>query len=233
MADLRGSGLDVLAAADLIGTDEIVFPVDKSDLGMNATGTNKKMTAEDFASALARIRPQAFYNSSVTAQNLTTTEAYLTGSSIGPAQGFAPTRLQAKTQFYCAFEITKTSTTGSTSAPVINLKYGTAGTTADTTRVGLTFPAQTAVADNGLIEVWATWRTVGSGTSAVLHGVARLTHGLSVTGLSTSVGPRVSTTSAGFDSTVASSILGVTANFGTSWAGSINLVHAQLTNVTP
>lgn len=228
MADTKQSDFADLTGANVASGDGFTVR-DVSDLTMAATGTNKEITIDELGAAIARLRPEAIYNSSVTGQSLTTTEAYLAGSSIAIPNG----RLQAKTQFYCAFEITKTSTTGSTGTPIINLKYGTNGTTADTTRVALTFPAQTAVADNGMIEVWATFRTVGSGTSAVLHGVARLTHSLDVTGLANVGSPRVSTTSGGFDSTVASSILGVTATFGASWAGSINLVHAQLTNLGP
>ncbi len=75
------------------------------------------------------------------------------------------------------------------------------------------------------------FRTVGSGTSAVLASRCSLTHSLSITGLSTSVSPITTATSGGFDSTVAASIIGLSLNGGTSAAFTITLVEAELFNL--
>jgi predicted PP-loop superfamily ATPase len=82
-----------------------------------------------------------------------------------------------------------------------------------------------------MFELWAAFRTVGSGTAAVVQSRARLTHALSITGLSTSVTPITVATSGGFDSTVAASIIGVSLNGGTSAAFTITLVEAELINL--
>jgi hypothetical protein len=71
----------------------------------------------------------------------------------------------------------------------------------------------------------------GFGTAAVVQSRARLTHALSITGLSTSVTPITVATSGGFDSTVAASIIGVSLNGGTSAAFTITLVEAELINL--
>jgi hypothetical protein len=229
MADQRVTDLTALPGASLAAGD-VFYVVDVSNTTDDAAGSSRDTTLGDLMvafAALGGVKRRAEYNASVTAQNFTTTELYITGSNIAIPAG----SLQAKSMYRLCFEITKTSTTGSTGTPIVNIKFGTAGTTADTTRCALTFPAQTAVADNGFMDVLATFRTVGSGTSAVLHAVGVLRHGLSVTGLSTSVSPRVSVTSGGFDSTVASSILGASVIFGASWAGSLNLVQAELFNL--
>jgi hypothetical protein len=82
-----------------------------------------------------------------------------------------------------------------------------------------------------MFEVFTVFRTVGSGTSAVIENVGTLSHRLSITGLSTDVTGMKVATSAGFDSTVASSILGLSVNGGTSAAWTIELVHAELINL--
>jgi hypothetical protein len=95
----------------------------------------------------------------------------------------------------------------------------------------LTFAAQTAVADNGFLEVFCTFRTVGSGTTAVLQGVGILDHTLAATGLSTANVSVAKATSAGFDSTVSNLRIGFSFNGGTSFAGTTNLVQAELWNL--
>ena len=227
MADSKITDLTLLAGANLATGDTLEI-VDVSVTTDDAAGSSRKTTLGDVVLGLGPLGLQrSVYNASVSAQSYTTTDAYIAGSSCAIPTG----SLQAKTIYRCRYEITKTSTTSSTSAPILQVRIGNAASTADTTRCSLTFPAQTAVADSGIMEVFATFRTVGSGTSAVLHTVAVLQHALSITGLSTSVVPRVSTVSSGFDSTTANGFIGCSVNFGTSWAGSVNLVHAELLNL--
>lgn len=210
MADTKISAL----TADTVVTGAVEFPI-------NDAGTSKKATLTAVRNAVQ------IGNASVAQQAFTTTDAYITGSSILIPDG----SLVAKTSYRLRFEITKTSTTSSVSAPILQIRFGTAGTTADTSRCSLTFPAQTAVADTGFMDVYATFRTVGSGTSTVLTTVGVLFHTAATTGLSVSNAPRVLTTSAGFDSTPSGSIIGASINFGTSWAGSLNLVQSELVNL--
>lgn len=213
MADTKVSALAAASALD--GTE--VFPVVQGGVSEKATLSQVKTFVD-----------QRVVNCSVANQTFAAADAYVTGSNVLIPSG----RLQAKSFYTARFQITKTSTTGSTGTPVITVRLGTAGTTADTARCTLTFAAQTAVADVGLIEVFATFRTVGSGTTAVLQAVGILDHQLATTGLSTLNSSVQRFTSAGFDSTVANLQIGFSFNGGASFAGNTDLVQAELGNLT-
>jgi hypothetical protein len=158
-------------------------------------------------------------------------DTYLAGSAIalgagGPVVG---------TKYRLIFDMVKTA--AGTAAFVVTVRYGTAGTTADTAILTFTFGAGTAVADTGKFELELHFRTVGSGTSAVVVGNLKLLSFLAVTGLaSTPVnvgGIRLITTvSSGFNSTPAGSILGVSVNGGTSFSGTNTIVAAECINAS-
>jgi hypothetical protein len=152
-------------------------------------------------------------------------DTYLAGSAIAIPNGL----LKATSKYRCRFSVTKTA--AGVATPIIQVRFGTAGSTADTARCTLTFAAQTAAIDEGLFEVEVIFRTVGSGTSAVLQAVGTLVHRLSITGLSVDVTGVKFSTSAGFDSTVAASIIGLSVNGGTSAAWTIAVVSAELVNL--
>lgn len=149
------------------------------------------------------------------------TDTYLAGSSISIPSG-AP---YVNTTYRGVFSVSKT--TAGTAAPVISLRYGVNGTTADTAILTFTFGAGTGVADVGIFEVIATFRTVGSGTSAVVQGISRLTSNLATTGLSSTI-KALAVVSSGFDSTVASSKIGMSYNGGTSAVHTVTMVSAEL-----
>ena len=151
------------------------------------------------------------------------TDTYVTGSSITiPAQG-----VKVGSKFRCSFDVSKTA--AGTATPIITLRFGTNGSTADTAICAFTFGAGTAAADVGTFEVWGVFRTVGSGTSAVVQGRCMLTN-LASTGLASTV-KGVQTTSSGFNSTTAGSIIGVSVNGGASAAWTVQMVEAELSNV--
>lgn len=213
MADTKISALSAVSTP--AGTDE--FPV-------NQGGTSKKET-------LAQIASYVKGRSSVNNAAVSTpgagfaADTYLVGSSCAiPASS-----LQAKAMYRCKFSVVKTA--AGVAAPVINVRIGTAGTTADTSRGTLTFAAQTAVIDEGFFEIFCTFNSVGSGTSAVLRSVGTLAHRLAATGLSTDATGVKTAVSGGFDSTVASSIIGLSVNGGASAAWTIDLVQAELFNL--
>ena len=168
-----------------------------------------------------------FYNQSVAAQGAGfASDTYLTGSAIPiPSAG-----MQAGTRYHVIFQVSKTA--AGTAAPTINIRFGTNGAVADTSRCLLTFTAGTAVADEGTFEVWSTFRTVGSGTSAVIQCVGQVRHRLTTTGLvNAGAVATYTTTGGGFDSTVANSYIGLSINGGTSAAWTTTLVQAELTNL--
>lgn len=152
-------------------------------------------------------------------------DTYLAGSNIT----LPPGNPRVGTSYYLCFDMVKTA--AGTAAPAINVRFGTAGTTADTARLTFTFGAGTAAVDTGIFEVWAHWRTVGA--SGVLVGMARVTHHLAATGL-TATGASgtgiILVTSAAFDSTVANSIIGVSFNGGASFSGTNTVKQASLVN---
>ena len=171
--------------------------------------------------------PRQVHNASVAAQGPGfASDTYLVGSSCAIPAG----QLQAKAKYRCRFNVVKTA--AGVATPIINVRVGTAGSTADTSRGTLTFSAQTAVVDEGVFEIECVFRTVGSGTSAVLQSLARLAHRLSITGLGVGVSEPEVVTSGGFDSTVAGLIVGLSVNGGASAAWTVQLVSAELVNLT-
>lgn len=141
-------------------------------------------------------------------------DTYMTGTAIniGTAGSW-----QAGMVYIARFDMTKTA--AGVAAPILIVRMGTAGTTADAAILTLTGPAQTAAADTGWFEVTVEFRSVGSGTSAVIAGAYMVSHNLGATGLAGSA--QVSTNSAasaGFNSTT-SNIIGVSFNGGASFVG--------------
>lgn len=148
-------------------------------------------------------------------------DTYLAGSRI-----LLPTSalVGGQTSVRWAFGISKTA--AGTAAPTVIIRYGTAGAISDTARVTFTFAAQTAVIDRGWMDIIATFRSVGSGTSAILDCEAALWHQLATTGLNvtTQGGQELAVSSSGFDSTPAGSYIGLSVNAGASAAWTITSV---------
>jgi hypothetical protein len=184
-----------------------------------AAGYTIRSNATNFASY-----PAQLINSSVSSQSPSTSDVYLAGSNIVVTAG----DFQAKGQYKCVFDMTKSAGTG---AIVITLRVGTLGTTGDAAIQTYTFGAGTSVADTGIFEVIATWRTVGSGTSAVMQGICRGTHLLATTGLFNNAAGWVligsPSPSSGFNSSGATNI-GLSFNGSTAFAGTTQVVQAQL-----
>lgn len=179
------------------------------------------------AGADPRWWPHALYNQSVADQGAGfSTDTYLTGSNILiPASA-----LKIGTRYELTFRMTKTA--AGTATPKLDIRFGTNGSTADTSRGTLTWTVGTAAADDSVWRVYATFLTVGSGTSATLRTVGQITHKLSVTGTTgaAAVSESEVATSAGFDSTVSNSYIGVSVNGGTSASWTVQLVQAKLHN---
>ncbi|MBI3634167.1 MAG: hypothetical protein HY228_00935 [Candidatus Yonathbacteria bacterium] len=221
-----GTGASTLTANNVIlgnGTTAPTFvaPGTSGNL-LQSNGTTWTSAAPPAASGLPK------YNQSVTTPAAGfAADTYLVGSSITLAT--PATTLKAGARYHLIFDVSKTA--AGTATPIINIRYGTLGTTGDASKCALTWTAQTAATDTGIFEIWATFRTIGSGTTAVLQCAGQRTHGASVTGLGTLVGETKVATSAGFDSTVANSILGASVNGGTSAVWTITLVQAMLENI--
>jgi hypothetical protein len=163
------------------------------------------------------------YGASVANQTIGASDTYLTGSTIT----IPDNSLQVGSIYKLRFNVTKTG--AGAAAPIVNVRIGTAGAIADTSQGVLTFAAQTAVADEGYIEVGCVFRTVGA--AAVLQSLGNLSHRLAATGLSTSGSSTVTATSASFASTTSGLKIGASVNPGTSASWTVNLVEAELINL--
>jgi hypothetical protein len=147
------------------------------------------------------------------------TRTYLTGSLLRvPKQ-----KLQVGTHFRWGFAATKTA--AGTATSTIDIAVGTAGTTADTARVSFTKPAGTAAADEAWFEIDCLVQTIGA--TGVLIGTMRMVHNLASTGHAVIPCVVVTTTSAGFDMTVADLIVGVCFTSGASDAITISGTFAE------
>lgn len=152
-------------------------------------------------------------------------DSYLSGSGIAIPAG----RLKAGSRYALVFDVSKTP--AGVAAPVLTLRFGAAGTAADAALAVLSFPAQTAVADDGRFSLDVTFRSVGAGTSAVVQAVAALVHSSASSGLANVASPVRRATSAGFNSTLANAVIGVSVNAGAAAAWTVSLVQAQLDNL--
>lgn len=133
--------------------------------------------------------------------------------------------MQAGMVFEWYFPVTKTA---GTATPIYTIRIGANQSTADTARLTITGPAQTAVADTGFVRIMVTCRSVGA--AGVLQGMAWLQHNLAATGLAnTPAGfSLVEGTSAGFDnSALQGQFIGLSVNPGASGAWVVNQVLAR------
>ncbi len=154
-------------------------------------------------------------------------DTQLAGSSIALPSGLSFAGVKVR----WIFDMVKTA--AGTAAAVINIRFGTANTTADASVCAFTFGAGTAAADTGKFVVEAHFRTVGSGTSAVVAGLASCHHALAATGLISSGASgfdQVATVGSGFNSTVASSYISLSFNGGASFSGTNTVVETEVFN---
>lgn len=164
-------------------------------------------------------------NFSVTSQTGFAADTYLAGSNIVIPQH----RIQTGTTFWWMFDITKTA--AGIAAPTVNIRVGTLGTTADTSRVLFTLPAQTAAVDAGTFIINALVRN--SGAVSVMVGQLVMTHNVpaGITGLSTSISPNITTVSAAFDTDTSGLIVGLSVNGGGSAAWTTQIVTAAAAGI--
>ena len=179
-----------------------------------ATSQTKKVTIAEI------IKKAIVFASNASNQALSSGDTYLTGSAITVGS-----RLQVGTTL--KWRVIATKTAAGVAAPVFNMRFGTAGTTADTSRVTLTGVAQTAAADTGVWEITAVVEAVGA--SGKVFGFGWLTHALATTGFGTSDGAMQSE-SAAFDMTNASLKAGLSLDVGASGAWTVKLITTELIN---
>lgn len=155
------------------------------------------------------------------------TDTYVTNSGILiPSFG-----VQAQTNFL--WEISTSKTGASTGTPAYAIRIGANQSTADTARLTLTGPAQTAIADIGTLFIMVTVRNVGA--AGVIQGTAWWSHRgtaanttTSGTGFANDSTGHVEGSGAAFDnSALQGQFIGLSINGGTSSAWTITQVIGE------
>lgn len=158
-------------------------------------------------------------NGNTAAQAYTTTDVYVTGSSLAVPGHLMTVGMVFRWRMSCS----KTAGTGS---PVVTVRVGTAGAIGDTARVTFTqVAAGTSVTDTGYWDIECIVRSVGA--AGVLSGVLSMSHVLATTGFSTLGANVMQVVSAGFDTTVAATVVGLSWNHSTAGAGNIEYISAE------
>lgn len=167
-------------------------------------------------------------NASIAAQGAGfAVDTYLTNSGILiPSFGF-----QAKTRFL--WKVSASKSGAGTAQPIYVLRIGANQSTADTARLTLTGPAQTAIADIGTLMIMATVRSIGG--AGVIQGTAWWEHRgtaanttTSGTGFANDTTGHIEGTSAGFDmGAIGGLFIGLSINGGTSASWTLTQVHAE------
>jgi len=135
-------------------------------------------------------------------------DTYLAGTSVTIAG-----KIKAGSVFIIRLGLTKTA--AGVATPIFNLRFGTAGSTADTSRATFTFLAQTAVVDQGYAEIQVLIQTVS--VTGTIHASVNFEHKLATTGFATAAQVQMfESTSAAFDLTVANLKIGLSVNPGTA-----------------
>lgn len=218
MAD---TDLEALSARGTILDTDIVYIVDPV-ANLPYKGTMSDLTA--YFEQRARQ-----HNAAVTTQVTGAVDVYITNSDVAIPNG----RVQAKTKYRLDLSVTKAG--AGTGTPTFNVRIGTAGAIGDTSRLLFTWPAaNTAVADEMKVEIMVTFRTVGSGTTAVIEGQLIGQHELTTTGFGGTALTNtiiLNTTSSGFDSTTSGLKIGCSVNPGTGGAWSIRQANAMIENL--
>lgn len=221
MANTKPSAFTVDATPD--DTDWVPY-IDK-DQGGAGVHANRILTFSDLTAyfeSRARV-----HNALTAALAVGATDTYALGVAV-PAG-----RLQAKSKFKFEFVVSKTAV--GTGTPQVNIRFGTAATTADASVAVITFPAaNTAAVDRMKLTVLGTFKAVGSGTAASVQADMMIEHQLTTTGFGgTGTGANiiVPITGTGFNSTVANSILSCTINGSTGAVWTVHTGHALLENL--
>lgn len=154
-------------------------------------------------------------------------DTYLAGSKQQiPVAG----KWRAGTVYRCRFDMAKTA--AGVATPTIIVRIGLAGTTSDAAALTFTLAAGTAAVDLAWLEVFVNFRTVGSGSTAVMQGLLNVFHqAASGTGLTSTadkgLNPFGVATSTGFNSTT-QTFIGVSFNGGASFSGTHTIAQSDL-----
>lgn len=207
---------DVTVVFDANATD---FELHKATLA--AGETLQYVEGVGFAEPAAAA-PPIVYNASLADQGPGfATDTYIDGSNL-----LIGGRIKVGTILRWIVHATKTAAGSAT--PIWIIRFGTAGTIADTARCTMTSPAGTAASDTARWEIDAVCRV--SSATGVFAAAVGCEHTLDSTGFSVGNGA-ARVTSGTFDTTVAGIQAGISVNGGASAAWTIQAVTAEAVNL--
>lgn len=161
-------------------------------------------------------------NASIAALALGAADTWVTDSDMRiPSFG-----MQARTMFRWVLALSKGA--AGAAAPAYTVRIGAARSVADTARLVLNGPLQTAVADDGILTIYVTVRNIGA--AGVLQGDMNFDHNLAATGFANNATAAVHATSAGFDNTaaaIAGLYISLSVNAGAAAAWTLSQLRAE------
>lgn len=162
------------------------------------------------------------YNSNATDVVANATDTYLTGSDL-PFSG------NNKIGTIIKWKLFATKTAAGTAVPAYNVRFGTGATVTDVARIATTGVAQTAATDVAEIDIVAVIRATGA-TTVAAAGI-NLMHSNGVSGFKNDEGNNITQgTSTAFDSTPASTKVGLSVNPGASGVWTFQVIASELAN---
>lgn len=148
------------------------------------------------------------------------TTAYITNSDLHVSAG-RPLKAGTVLRWHVCF----TKTAAATASMTFDLRVGTAGTTADTSRASLATGTQSAVADAAELEVACTIRSISA--SGTITTSMQMEHNLAATGFAPTNVVVANTTSAAFDTTATNLVFGLSLTTGASHAITVTRAVAE------
>lgn len=215
------NSIDAFATNHQDDAGEIIHASTVNDL---ADAANKIETelgtapSGSFTTVTSRLARMAYGNTALGSQAPSGADTYLTGSTLSLA-GRVAAGMVLKWRFY----ITKTA--AGTAAPIYTVRFGAAGTIADTARHTFTGVAQTAATDTAWHELEITVNSFSA--SATLVGIMKMDHANTTTGFANQAQTQLLISApAGFDITGGTLFVGVSVNPGASGVWTYQTVSA-------
>ncbi len=192
---------------------------DAAEFVVNDAGVSRKVTGLQVQDYARRTTGESVVDQTINAA----TTAYLVGSDIAvPAAG-----LREGTVFRWLLSLSKTA--AGTAVNTFDVRFGTAGTTADPSRLAFTTGPGTAAVDQGQISITCTVRSIGA--SGIVQGLFAMQHELAATGLHNKASRIHLVTSGAFATNAADLIVGLSCTTAASTVLTFQQVAGEARNL--